>query len=187
MSIMESSDIANMAPFMLDRRYYVNPAANEIGFLKGTALDPIIKIEPRLMEVLVCLAQGKGRVVKKEQLITDIWDNYGGAEDALLQSISKLRKLLGDNARKPRVIETIPKKGYRLLPGISEATHIPIQPADGTPHYTAPVVIQQVGLFTGFLERLTDWRFFLVFLVFSAVLLSVLGLVYQIVFWWSVS
>lgn len=184
---MEAFTTKPATPFMLDQRYYINPAANEIGFFNGTALDPVLKVEPRLMEVLVRLARAEGRVVRKEQLVAEIWDNYGGGEEALLQSISKLRKLFQDDARRPKVIETIPKKGYRLLTRISEAGHISSRSAEGRSHYIAPVIIQQVGIFTGFLERLTNWRFFLAFLVFSAVLISVLGIVYQIVFWWAVS
>lgn len=184
---MEAITTKPATPFMLDQRYYINPAANEIGFFNGSALDPVLKVEPRLMEVLVRLARANGRVVRKEQLVAEIWDNYGGGEEALLQSISKLRKLFQDDPRRPKVIETIPKKGYRLLPRISEAGYIDSRSTEGRPHYATPVIIQQVGLFTGFLERLTEWRFLLVFLIFSAVLISVLGIVYQIVFWWAVS
>ncbi|PHN04003.1 winged helix-turn-helix domain-containing protein [Flavilitoribacter nigricans] len=183
---MEISATLNAAPFLLDHRYYVNPAANEIGFLNGTVLDPVLKVEPRLMEVLLRLARAGGRVVKKEQLVAEIWDNYGGGEEALLQSISKLRKLFRDDARNPKVIETIPKKGYRLLPGITKADYLSGAPAERLTPAT-PVIIQQVGIFTGFIERLTDWRFFLAFVAFSAILIAVLGIVYQIVFWYAVS
>lgn len=184
---MNTSSTLQSVPFLLDQRFYINPAANEVGFLNGSGLDPILKIEPRLMEVLVHLANARGKVVKKEQLIRDIWDNYGGGEEALLQAVSRLRKTFRDDARKPKVIETIPKKGYRLISKISEATHMQPTPSESGHTFSTPVIIQQVGLFTGFLERLTDWRFFLVFVVFSVVLISVLGLLYQIVFWWSVS
>lgn len=184
---MEVSSISQTAPFLLDHRYYVNPAANEIGFFNGQVLDPVLKIEPRLMEVLLCLASADGKVVYKEKLIEEIWNNYGGGEEALLQSVSKLRKIFRDDARKPKVIETIPKKGYRLLSKISKADYLKAAGTEGQPGYTHPVIIQQVGLFTGFLERLTDWRFFLVFLAFSAVLITILGILYQIVFWWSVA
>lgn len=184
---METPVTLSSTPFLLDHRYYVNPSANEIGFFNGRVLDPVLKIEPRLMEVLIRLARARGRVVKKEQLVAEIWDNYGGGEEALLQSISKLRKLFRDDARQPKVIETIPKKGYRLLPKVTAAEHITVQQPGEHKHYAAPVIIQQVGIFTGFIERLTDWRFFLAFLVFSAVLVSVLGILYQIVFWYAVS
>lgn len=183
---MNNSSTLFAEPFMLDQRYYVNPGANEIGFYNGIQLDPILKIEPRLMEVLLQLVKAKGKVVSKKQLVEEIWNNYGGGEEALLQSISRLRKVFRDDARKPSVIETIPKKGYRLLPKVSVAKQIPMPDSAGKNSYTAPVIIQQIGLFTGFLERLTHPRFFLVFVVFSAVLITVLALIYQIVFWWLV-
>ncbi|MCB0633034.1 MAG: winged helix-turn-helix domain-containing protein [Lewinella sp.] len=184
---MKSSPTAISEPFLLDQRFYINPGANEIGFYNGHMLDPVLKVEPRLMEVLVCLARARGKVVRKEQLIQEIWDNYGGGEEALLQSVSRLRKVLQDDARNPSVIETIPKKGYRLLSRVSLADRFQASGNSTETVYTAPVIIQQVGLFTGFLERLTNLRFFLVFVVFSAILIAVLGLVYQIVFWWAVS
>lgn len=184
---MQTSAELHATPFLLDQRYYVNPAANEIGFYNGTVLDPVLKVEPRLMEVLLSLARAKGGVVKKEQMVAEIWDNYGGGEEALLQSISKLRKIFRDDARRPKVIETIPKKGYRLLTGISEAAHLTAQQSGEKTRYSTPVIIQQVGIFTGFIERLTNWRFLLAFLVFSAVLITVLAILYQIVFWYAVS
>lgn len=72
------------------------------------------KVEPRIMQVLQILIKNSPEVVSREQLITEVWDNYGGADDALNQSISHLRKLLNDTNKEDRIIETVVKKGYRF-------------------------------------------------------------------------
>lgn len=175
-------------PVLLDHRYYVNPDSNEIGFFNGLNLDPVLQIEPRLMEVLKLLIDGKGKVVSKERLISEVWDNYGGGEEGLLQAISKLRKVFQDDARNPKIIKTIPKKGYRLLVrAVPVEQHLSPSLANGTPTYTRPVIVQQVGLLTGFLERLMKPRFLLVFLLFSIVVLMVLGALTQLIFWSAVA
>ena len=103
-----------------------------------------------------------------------------------MQAISKLRKVLGDKPRQPDYIETIPKKGYRLIASVREAPALinsPVQPEVPFVWESAP---QQVGMFTGFIERLTKPKFLLAFLLFSAVLIMVLGNLGYIIFWLSV-
>lgn len=72
-------------------------------------------LEPKVMQVLVCLAEQPGRVFSKEQLIKAIWPDTFVSEDVLLRCISELRKSLDDDARQPRFIQTISKRGYRLI------------------------------------------------------------------------
>ena len=78
-----------------------------------------VKLQPRVMQVLVYLAERDGKVVTKEALVRDVWEEAFVTDEALTYTISELRKALGDDAKKPRLIQTIPKKGYRL---ISEVT-----------------------------------------------------------------
>jgi DNA-binding winged helix-turn-helix (wHTH) protein/TolB-like protein/Tfp pilus assembly protein PilF len=77
--------------------------------------DRSVRLEPRVMDVLACLAGEPGRVVTKEELLTAVWDGAFVEEGALSQAIHSLRKALGDDARQPRYVQTIPKRGYRLL------------------------------------------------------------------------
>lgn len=89
--------------------WLVSPALNQIGSNgDGT------RVEPKAMQVLVYLAQHPG-VVSKEQLISSVWPDVFVSEDVLPGCISALRKAFHDNARRPKVIETIHKSGYRLL------------------------------------------------------------------------
>jgi DNA-binding winged helix-turn-helix (wHTH) protein/TolB-like protein/Flp pilus assembly protein TadD len=93
------------------------------------------RLEPRVMDVLVYLAEQAGRVVSKEDLIVAVW-NGGFVEDgALSQAIHTLRRVLGDDARQPRYIQTIPKRGYRLVASVGQAPRLspPEKPDDAPP------------------------------------------------------
>jgi TolB-like protein/Flp pilus assembly protein TadD len=72
------------------------------------------------MDVLVYLAANPERVVSKEELLTVVWGGAFVEEGALAQAIHSLRKALGDDARQPRFIQTVPKRGYRLVAAIAE-------------------------------------------------------------------
>jgi TolB-like protein/DNA-binding winged helix-turn-helix (wHTH) protein len=73
------------------------------------------RVEPKVMEVLVCLASQPGEVVPKDSILKTVWRDTFVSEDVLTRSISELRRVLKDDARDSRVIETIPKRGYRLV------------------------------------------------------------------------
>ena len=72
-------------------------------------------LEPKVMGVLVFLAQHQGDVARREELLSEIWSGTIVTDEALSRVISVLRTQLGDNSREPRYIQTIPKVGYRLL------------------------------------------------------------------------
>jgi DNA-binding winged helix-turn-helix (wHTH) protein/tetratricopeptide (TPR) repeat protein len=74
-----------------------------------------IRIEPRAMRVLEVLAQEAGKVVSKTSLIQAVWGHTYVTDDVLTRCVSCLRKALDDGAREQRVIQTIPKGGYRLI------------------------------------------------------------------------
>lgn len=74
-----------------------------------------VRLEPRAMQLLVYLAEHAGEVISRVQLEEKVWEGRVVGEDALTNSIAKLRRAMADNARAPRVIETLPKTGYRLI------------------------------------------------------------------------
>jgi len=73
------------------------------------------RLEPKVMEVLVCLASQPGEVISKETLVKTVWRDSFVSDDVLIRSISELRRVFEDDVREPRFIETIPKRGYRLV------------------------------------------------------------------------
>jgi len=79
-----------------------------------------VQVEPKVMEVLVCLARRAGRVVTKDELVREVWEGRFVSDDVVWRSVRELRRALGDEARDSRFIETIPKRGYRLLAPVTE-------------------------------------------------------------------
>ena len=77
--------------------------------------DATLRVEPKVMEVLLVLAEHADETVSREALIDAVWPGVVVGDEALTQSIIKLRKALGDNPREPSYIATIPKRGYRLI------------------------------------------------------------------------
>jgi TolB-like protein/DNA-binding winged helix-turn-helix (wHTH) protein/tetratricopeptide (TPR) repeat protein len=77
------------------------------------------RLEPKAMEVLAYLAARPGEVVTREELERDVWRGALVGYDAVTSTVIKLRKALQDNARQPRYIATIPKKGYQLIASIT--------------------------------------------------------------------
>ena len=97
--------------------------------------DNVERIEPKMMELLLILAQQPGTVVPRQTLMTALWPDVTVGDDTLARLVSKLRRTLGDDARGPSYIETIPKRGYRLLPGVlgavsNEGGALPPPPAE---------------------------------------------------------
>src|SRR4029077_9307224 len=74
-----------------------------------------MRLTLKAMGVLVCLAEHAGESVPKEELLQTIWPETFVSDDVLKGSISELRRVLEDDAKEPRIIQTIPKRGYRLI------------------------------------------------------------------------
>lgn len=82
-----------------------------------------VGVESKAMEVLVYLASQPGKVIDKEQIIKVVWPDTFVTDDVLTHAISHLRKALDDDAANPRFIQTIPRRGYRLIaPVVREAS-----------------------------------------------------------------
>jgi DNA-binding winged helix-turn-helix (wHTH) protein/WD40 repeat protein len=90
--------------------WVVDPELGTVSNAEGSA-----RLEPRSMQVLVYLAEHAGEVVSKEAIFEDVWQGAFVTDEALTNCISNLRRTLHDDARDPRFIQTIPKKGYRLI------------------------------------------------------------------------
>jgi TolB-like protein/DNA-binding winged helix-turn-helix (wHTH) protein len=75
----------------------------------------VTHVEPKAMRVLVYLAEHADQVVPKERLISAVWADTFVTDDVLTRCISELRKAFDDDAKDPKVIETIPRGGYRLV------------------------------------------------------------------------
>src|SRR5262245_21709487 len=90
--------------------YSVHPSLNTVA-MDGTETS----IEPKAMEVLVFLASRPGEVLDKEGILRAVWPDTFVTDDVLTHAISHLRKALQDDPARPRYIQTIARRGYRLV------------------------------------------------------------------------
>ena len=89
----------------------------QLNLIQGPSGDT--SVEPKAMEVLVCLSQQAGEVVPKERLMQTVWADTFVTDEVLTNSIWELRKAFHDDAKNPKVIQTVFKKGYRLIASVS--------------------------------------------------------------------
>jgi DNA-binding winged helix-turn-helix (wHTH) protein len=80
-----------------------------------------LPLAPKVLETLLTLVQNGGRIIEKEDLMARLWPDTYVEESNLTYTIVQLRKTLGDDARHPRYIETIPKRGYRFIVEVETA------------------------------------------------------------------
>jgi TolB-like protein len=79
-----------------------------------TAEGEHVELRPRSLAVLRHLAENAGRLVGKDDIINQVWDDVAVTEDSLTQCIADIRKAISDEDR--RVLRTVPRKGYILVP-----------------------------------------------------------------------
>jgi len=104
---------------------------------EGRLLGPAgeTRVEPRVMDVLVYLAGRAGEVVLRGELLDALWPGQVGADESLTRCISQLRQALGDERGSPRFLETVPKRGYRL---VAEVTRLNDSDGHEAPPADAP-------------------------------------------------
>ena len=83
----------------------------------------VVQIEPKIMQVLAALAARAGEVVTRDELIATVWSGVFVTDDVLHRAIRELRRVFDDDPDRPRVIETIRKRGYRLIAAVEPATN----------------------------------------------------------------
>jgi DNA-binding winged helix-turn-helix (wHTH) protein/Tol biopolymer transport system component len=118
-------------PFQLGA-WRVDPAIGQLA--QGTEVR---RARALVMDLLLHLAARAGEVVSKEELIAGAWGGAAIADSALTSTIAELRELLGDQPRSPRYIETLPKRGYRLIAPV-------IMPESGPAAASLPEVLPSV-------------------------------------------
>jgi adenylate cyclase len=102
--------------FRIDN-WTVEPALNQL-----TRNGDVMRLEPKVMELLVYLAERPGQAISRDELEREVWAGTVVSYDALTGAIQKLRKAFNDDSHHPRFIETLSKRGYRLL--------APVEPLD---------------------------------------------------------
>jgi TolB-like protein/DNA-binding winged helix-turn-helix (wHTH) protein/Tfp pilus assembly protein PilF len=101
-------------PFRLDRK-------EKLLYRQGSA----VHVTPKVVEILLVLIDARGQLVEKDQLMSSVWPDRFVEEGNLTQSMSVLRKKLGENPEGGGYVETIPTRGYRFAATVREVEEKP--------------------------------------------------------------
>jgi transcriptional activator of cad operon len=102
----------------------LNPASGQISRDGETT-----RVEVRTIRLLLCLAEHAGDVVSIDDLLNQVWSDVTVAPDSVYQAVASLRRLLGDDPKKPTYIETVPRLGYRMVAPVSPWMDQSVAPA----------------------------------------------------------
>src|SRR5882762_6126395 len=80
----------------------------------------LIQLEPKALRLLLFLIENRGRLIEKEEILDTIWNGTHVTENALTREIGKLRKILGDDPKAPKYIQTVHTRGYRFIAELAE-------------------------------------------------------------------
>ncbi|HET7114767.1 MAG TPA: transcriptional regulator, partial [Pyrinomonadaceae bacterium] len=116
----------------------------------------LVKLTPKAFETLLALVEQRGKTIEKDELLNKVWAGTAVEENNLNQSITALRKSLGDSREKSEYIATIPGVGYRFVAEVREveaAADVVPEPikADRRPMFRyallilVPLVVAAVG------------------------------------------
>jgi DNA-binding winged helix-turn-helix (wHTH) protein len=88
-----------------------------------------VELNARYLDALALLVREQGRLVTKDRFLEEVWKGVPVTDEALTQCVRTLRRQLGDDAVRPRFIETVPKHGYRFIAPVETVAEDEAQPA----------------------------------------------------------
>ena len=100
--------------------------AREARLIRG---DVELELQPKLHDALRLFLERRGELIGKDELLSALWPRAEVNEEALTQTIKKLRRTLDDDAQNPRFLQTVMKRGYRFLADAPGSTQVPPSPA----------------------------------------------------------
>ena len=122
---------------------FYNPDLQTITTAEGEQL----KLRPKSLSVFLYLAENSGRLISKDELFKEVWENVFATDDSLVQCIADIRRVFKDS--KHKIIKTIPRKGYVFSPPPLQHADTPIQ-IDSVPFYGRQ---QELTELQGLLEK----------------------------------
>ena len=108
--------------------------------------DVPVELNARYLDALALMVREAGKLVSKDRFLEEVWRGVPVTDEALTQCIKTLRRQLGDDAARPRFIETVPKHGYRFI--------APVEPINDDPARQAPSSADPIQK----APRARDWR-----------------------------
>lgn len=111
-----------------------------------------VELNARYLDALALLVREQGKLVSKDRFLDEVWRGVPVTDEALTQCIRTIRRQLGDDAARPRFIETVPKHGYRFIapvespgPETPPVATAPAEPAPAAPTSASSVLFQLGG------------------------------------------
>ena len=105
----------------------VDPAACEL-----RADNRTVRLRPKVMDLLMALADRPGEVCSKPELLDAVWPDVVVTEASLSVAVAELREALGDDPSRPTCVETIPRRGYRLIATVLDGPRPAPDPASSS-------------------------------------------------------
>lgn len=87
-----------------------------------------LSLEPKAFNLLILMVQRPGHLFTKQEIFSALWPDTAVTDHALTRVVAQLRRVLGDEAREARYIETVPTRGYRWIRDVAEAPQAPQAP-----------------------------------------------------------
>jgi len=94
--------------------------------------DRVERLRPKAMDVLCLLAASPGEVVERDTILSEVWGRTAVTDEPLTATVGELRRVLGDRRGSAMFIETIPKRGYRLVAPVEAVLADELQPDSGS-------------------------------------------------------
>ena len=107
---------------MMEKSFRIEDWLVEVRLGRLSGEGRTVHLEPQVMKVLAFLASKPDEVVTKDELLGELWNGNIASDAALARCISRIRVAFGDNSKEPRIIETIPKIGYRLIADVQHGS-----------------------------------------------------------------
>ena len=104
----------------IDMAYSFDDVCVDRAAMRVTKSGLPVTLEPKAFDVLLHLLDNRGMLVGKAQLLEVVWPGTFVTENNLAHAVSQLRRALGDSAKCPRYIETVPRRGYRFIAPVVE-------------------------------------------------------------------
>jgi DNA-binding winged helix-turn-helix (wHTH) protein len=95
-----------------------------------TCDDAPVELNARYLDTLALLVSEQGRLISKDRFFEEVWRGVPVTDEALTQCIRTIRRQLGDDAARPRFIETVPKHGYRFIAPVTRVGSVPAATAE---------------------------------------------------------
>lgn len=109
----------------MDRRYQFDDVEIDLPGFRLFKAGKVVPVEPKALNLLVFLVENRGRLVHRRELIHAIWSGVFVSDHVLNRAIGQLRRLLADDPKEPRYIETVPTLGYRFIADVEATMQVP--------------------------------------------------------------